>query len=171
MLAVRHSGVWKEPTPYVKHNGTWKVPTEIWVKDAGTWKKVWPEASLTGQDITDTATDPDDAFTGYRINSNGKAQRKETPAGSYTDIEDWLGVGTNSLYEVRGTLLSSSGTATRSGTLDVWLACTSTREWALEKAAIGTSTWSIKIEIRRVSDGVIVASCTVNLESNVDSGL
>lgn len=40
-MQVRDGGVWKNASPYVKDGGVWKPAKEVWVKEAGDWKKVW----------------------------------------------------------------------------------------------------------------------------------
>lgn len=40
-MQVKHSGTWKNATPACKVGGSWVTPKEVWVKDAGMWKKEW----------------------------------------------------------------------------------------------------------------------------------
>jgi hypothetical protein len=38
---VKYSGIWRTTDPYVKHNGSWKIPSAIYVKQSGSWRRVY----------------------------------------------------------------------------------------------------------------------------------
>lgn len=45
-MQVRDGGVWKNGTPHALDGGVWKPAQEVWVKDAGVWKKEWQNARV-----------------------------------------------------------------------------------------------------------------------------
>jgi hypothetical protein len=65
-------------------------------------------------------------------------------------------------YEVRATLLGGN---TPTGTLGTWLSLDVNRQWSLNNINYDREC-DLLIEIRRKSDGVIVASGTVNILSS-----
>jgi hypothetical protein len=76
-------------------------------------------------------------------------------------IADWLApVIDPGAYEARMTLTSG---AFDTGTVDAWLSLASDQSWS-ETANNGTESASGTLEIRRASDGVVLASCSVTLE-------
>jgi hypothetical protein len=78
---------------------------------------------------------------------------------------DWLLSGAAADYEIRATIVSGSVT---SGTTGAWLALSSTRTWTRTRTTLGTSTVTMTLEIRRVSDGLVLDTATVALEATVD---
>lgn len=76
-------------------------------------------------------------------------------------------VGMN-LYECRA---SQIGTRRANGIYDTWLDCGNSWDWSTDLGIGGTfhratSNISFLLEIRRKSDAVVVASCTVSLEAD-----
>ena len=110
-------------------------------------------------------------ITRYRLNSSGVVEKFTLTANSYSTLETWLIVGSNSDYQSRVTV--TSGTLT-SGTTNTWQALSTSREWELAGAVGGgtyTDTCIFTIEIRRVSDSVVVDSATITLTINLNNGL
>lgn len=120
-------------------------------------------AALQVQLTDDTAfhevNDPSDATASYSLNSGG------TVSGTGISGYSWLLIGSNSDYEARATLLS--GTLT-SGTTGSWQALSTTRTWTRNRTTIGQNTASITLEIRRVSDSVVLDSATITLDALVN---
>lgn len=94
--------------------------------------------------------------------------------GSTSGIQNgtWLHVGNASDYEIRATQtgLVNSGTAgSTTGAVGTWINMGSTVTWKASvgpmpnPSAVGTVEWNLNLEIRRVSDGVIVATNDVFL--------
>jgi hypothetical protein len=80
------------------------------------------------------------------------------------DIGDWLSPKSGmDQYEVRATL--DSGNTPTGSALNAWLNLGSDRSWALSAPGTGTfKSCTLTIEIRRVSDHVIVDTASVYLE-------
>jgi hypothetical protein len=92
----------------------------------------------------------------YNLNADGNVYG---PTASAL-LEAWLDSGSAGSFEARATLLSGALTT---GTTGVWQALSTTRTWTATLA-------SIKIEIRRVSDGVILDTATISLEADATGG-
>ncbi len=123
--------------------------------------------SLVG--ATEVAIDvaPATAGAGYQLTSGGLEQSGIGTASSipYSTIGDWVTPTANAnLYEVRATLNSG---AVSSGPTGSWLALTSTRTWTVTRSVIGTSNANLTIEVRRVSDSVVVGSALVDLTAEI----
>lgn len=112
-----------------------------------------------------TAVSPANATASFRMNSSGVAQSAPT-SGTYADEFTWLTEGANSDFESRMTTVSGSLT---SGTAATWEALSTTRTWSRNRTSdvAGTTTYVGTLEIRRVSDSVVVASCTITLNATV----
>jgi hypothetical protein len=88
----------------------------------------------------------------YNLNADGNVYGPTAAAL----LEAWLDSGSAGSFEARATLLSG---ALSTGTTGVWQVLSTTRTWTAALA-------SIKIEIRRVSDGVILDTATISLEAD-----
>lgn len=108
-----------------------------------------------------TVTDPTDATATYTLNSSGAGTR--TGGAGWT----WLTSGLNSDVEVRATLVT--GTNPTSGTMATWQALSTTRSWANAVTVPGAKSTDILVEIRRVSDQVVIDSATITLSATVNS--
>lgn len=92
---------------------------------------------------------------GWRLNASGVAERLSGGGtATWSALYTWLVSGTVASYQVRATL--SSGWAPTSGTLNTWTSLSTTQTW------FGEDT-TLLIEARRVSDSVVVATCTITL--------
>lgn len=114
-----------------------------------------------------TAVDRDlvgTAIAGYRLNSAGTAELTVLPTGAYSALPgEWLVYGTNSDYEARMTYVSGDALTTTPGA--GWFVLSTTRTWALNGAA-GADHDSINLlEIRRASDGIVLASATIEFST------
>jgi hypothetical protein len=98
---------------------------------------------------------------GYRVHSDGTADGTTTTSGVYANLETWLNVGNNSDYDVKMVKSGGVGGLT-SGTLDAWLSCGTTRTWSRTSAS--AFLWQGTLSIRHATSGVILDSCTIELE-------
>lgn len=132
-------------------NGLWYGPAAV---------------ALTDHLVEDEQTAPTDSEVRFRLNSSGVAQSYTTTDAAYTDISgEWLASGLNSDFESRATLLT--GTLT-SGTTGTWQVLSTSREWTVAfTGANGNKECSFTLEIRRVSDSVVVATATITLRAVV----
>lgn len=103
------------------------------------------------------------ASSTYNLVNDGTATYSTLGGGSGSFPGEWVSPansGNAALYEARATL--TSGTFT-SGTAGSWLALSSTRSWNVTQGSAGTKTAVFTLEIRRVSDSVVVASVSITL--------
>jgi len=120
--------------------------------------------NLATVNLFDQAISPANATTSYALNNNGTATTLGLGSGAIT----WLTGGSASSYEARMTVTSgafTSGDATGS-----WLNLGTSRFWTLTESFNGNVSQTVTgtIEIRRVSDSVVVASASVTMESSVE---
>lgn len=122
---------------------------------------------MEGGSASYTAFGADDATVGVEVNADGYFKENESIIGSesYPNLFQWKLQGAAGDYEVRATL--DSGTLT-SGTTGSWLACSTTRTWVRTRTANGTSSAQLTIEIRRVSDSVVVGTGVWTLDATVE---
>lgn len=143
--------------------GAWMNIDLIRRRVTGSWAVIFQSININDQAIYRAATTATTA--GYRLNTSGVAEKRE--GATYTTLETWLISGyTSSDYEARATLLS--GDALSSGTLNSWLALSSSREWQQQAPGGGsgiTYTSNLLIEIRNTTTGVVVDTAVVTLTS------
>lgn len=102
------------------------------------------------------------ASAAYQLNSNGNAEYSEN-GGAYGLLEAWCIPAAQAVnYECYATLVSGSLT---SGTLDTWLALSSSRSWSLAQNSPGVSRAVINVGIRRVSTTTILASADIEMNA------
>lgn len=97
---------------------------------------------------------PFDSRAGWRTLANGNSQRG-TGSGSLTwanNAGEWISEADDGRYEISATEVSQTGAATRTGTMDTFLACSSTRPWTIVTTTSGLKDWVIDITIREILD-------------------
>jgi hypothetical protein len=160
---VNDVGTWRTIAEvHVKDSSTWRQIQEVYVNDGGTWRTVFvgDVISIGDQPVTSTVLGST-AVAGYELTSGGDI-RGTTADNTMSDIGDWIAPKTNMAdYEVVATLLSGSLT----GTFGTPLSLGTTRIWQLAQASAGTSTGSMLIEIRRISDSVVMDSATISFDA------
>lgn len=108
----------------------------------------------------DTAIDPDDAGVIINFATNGTG----TVVTSAAPIDfTWLTGGSSSDFEIRWT--NTFGTPS-TGTTGSWLPFN--QSWSVVRTSVGTKTNTATVEIRRVSDSVVVASGSITITATVD---
>lgn len=115
-------------------------------------------ATLNDATYSDSVIDPDNASASVSV-GGASGQVSGTGGATYT----WLNTGVYTDYQVRATVNSGS---VSSGTTGSWL--TPGQTWSRTRTVFGTSSVNLTLEIRRVSDSVVVASAVVSLEATVD---
>lgn len=121
--------------------------------------------NLTTVSLSDLAISPANATTSYSLNNNGTA----TTTGSGSGATTWLTPSSSAgNYEARMTV--SSGSFTSGAATGSWLNLGTSRFWTLTESTNGNSSLNVTgtIEIRRVSDSVVVASASVDMTSTVE---
>lgn len=120
--------------------------------------------TLVGGTISDEVTSPTTCDVEYQL-TNGGLEKYALTSGGFVTLGSWVIPTANAgNYEVRATLNSGSLT---SGTTGSWLALSTTRTWVRQRIAIGSSSANLTIEVRRASDGLVMASKTVDLTASV----
>lgn len=117
--------------------------------------------ALTDQTIG--AFDSGASSCSYTLKSNSEIEQFTSIIG-FLPIGNWVSPTSAApgSYECRADLVS--GTLS-SGTTGSWLALTSDRTWNLTRLSPGSSSAELTISIRL--SGVTLATCTVNLQSDV----
>lgn len=116
-------------------------------------------AQLLDGDYSDAQIDPANASCGLTVGNSGAATA--TGESPYT----WLLSGVNSDYEIRADVTSGS---LSSGTTGSWLVLSTSRSWAVTRTVIGTKTATMAVQIRRVSDSVVLTTATITITATVD---
>jgi hypothetical protein len=100
---------------------------------------------------------------GFKLDADGNAYELQANFGGFFQIFQWITPLTGmDQYDVRATLVG--GDPPPVGTFAAWLNLGADRTWGFVSAQPPFDKESeISIEIRRVSDGVVVASSTVTL--------
>lgn len=99
----------------------------------------------------------------YRLANTGIGSA--TLFGGGTSAWTWLLSGLNSDYQVRAIL--NAGDTPSGDSLNAWLSLASTRDWTLTQTGIGLKQCTLVIQIRRVSDLVVIDSATVDIDATV----
>lgn len=125
--------------------------------------------SIADRSIGPLVADPQDAFAGYRLATDGIAYSRSGPVISvYGAIaSEWL-VPANAteadLYECFATL--NSGTLT-SGTTGSWLALTADRTWTVDRTTIGINSAQITVQIRLIGTTATLDSAVITMSAEV----
>lgn len=144
----------------------------LFVVDAGGTSRLVFEAvavAISNQNLDGTATSPGSADARYQLTSGGDVQTRESPAATFTDVGDWITPksAAGSDYEARMTKQSGNGTLDF-GTEATWESLGTTRTWGISHSSIGTARTYVGLcEIRRASDGTVVASATIDFSALV----
>lgn len=107
-----------------------------------------------------------------RLKSNGNAEKDETDGSGGTTTTpfsgEWQTSGANTDFECRMTTTSGSLSG---GTAGSWLAMTGDNTWTRQRAPAspGTTTYTGTLEIRRISDSVVVATSAVTLNAQMNA--
>jgi len=168
-LSIGVSSAWKSVSAVsIGVSGVWKSVTQMWIGVGGAWKALLTLVDLGAtRSAQKTSISPTDARTGYRINSSGTHEDGVgTASVSYTDATTWLLSGAAGDYEVRATV--TSGSTPSSGTIDTWMACSTTRTWENIITGLGEIESVLLIEVRLASSTVL-SSMTVTLTSIVEA--
>lgn len=122
---------------------------------------------LAGGSYTDSEVDPGLAICGIRLGTDGTATNVRLVLGNQAITGEWgrpITASIGSSYEARVTL--TSGTLT-TGTTGSWLALSSQRDWDVQRNTIGSKACTFTLEIRRVSDSVVVASASYTITATI----
>jgi hypothetical protein len=113
--------------------------------------------SISDQSVSDTAISPISASASYVINSDGSVRDHDGLL-----LETWLDAGAASTFQVRATLTSGS---TPGGTLNTWLACSTTREWTVTGSSPVPVGCVLLIELRHATTLVVLDSASVTMSA------
>ena len=119
---------------------------------------LWSSVTLTNASALFSAA-TGTVRAGYRLNTSGVAEIRE--GAGYVTHETWLLFGSASDYECRATV---TGGAVTSGTTGTWLSLSSSNEWLVELASVGTSSATLTVEIRNAATLGVIASATIQID-------
>lgn len=108
--------------------------------------------NFTDANVVDIVSQPLTASAGYRVLNNGTV---ETAAGTgnWGFYEQWVTpTSAASNYEIYAGLISGVLT---SGTVNTWLALSTTRTWVVERNPVGNSAAAIEFQVRPTGGSVI----------------
>lgn len=134
------------------------VPTSGAISFSNFYGGAAAQIYLENENASRSTVAPTTAFAALRFLTAGTV---EGVGISTTTRFTWLLSGASSDYAVRATLDSGD---TPAGTLGTWTTISSTREWSLTQITNGFKSCSLTIEVRRVSDSVVLGSCTFTLD-------
>ena len=86
-----------------------------------------------------------------------------------TNLQRWNLDGNVSLYEARWTPISGAPTVSGSAAVNTWVPLGGTCRWRLIRTIDGTVSCSGTVQIRRASDGVVLATATWSLTATRDN--
>lgn len=167
-LHVKDGGTFKTATPHVKTGGIWKAVQAGYVKDAGVWKQFFTALNAAINDATiSTYTTSGGAFGTFSVNSTGDYGKSSSTSPSYSSLGTWLLSGTAADFEIYASFSGPGGTVSGSAT-GVWLAMSTSRSWTVNVANNVASTKTLNLQIRRVSDQVVIDTAAISFD--VSSG-
>lgn len=160
---INDGGTWRHVnTVYVNDGGTWRRIQTIYVNDGGTWRQVYVGDVISFAFGDYQFSSGSSATASYQLRSDGFQGRKGVSIGT-----PWITPQINmSAYECLATV--DSGTLT-SGTTGSWLNLGTTRSWSKTQSGDGISSVTVTVQIRRVSDGVVVFTDQGTLTGEVSS--
>ena len=129
--------------------------------------------NITASTIFDLAVDPLNATAGMIFRSDGGMSSLSPGASDFHDATDWViphGANVGALFEVRYTTHSGDALTSQASTENTWIALSSDRTYSLFNGDIGTDSSVQTVEIRRISDSVVVASAIITFTAEVDVG-
>lgn len=117
---------------------------------------MWKRISL----VTPSASHVDaPATAGVRLTNAGVQESRK--GATYTSVGNWLAMGTAGDYEARCTVAETNGVGLNQGSaFATWLSLSSSLEWRVTATLGNTATRDFTVEIRRASDGAVLASET-----------
>lgn len=167
--------------------GVWVALTTGKRRQSGAWVDILPTTSfavtLTARSLSATRQSPNTASAVFRLAPGGKLRRsinggtfeELTPLTEWLDPEDGTGVE-GAKYEAMATVASDpSGAA--AGTFDTWLQLgVASRDWSAAITTAGaedseTATSVLTVQIRRVTDQVVVASASITINLTLNGNL
>lgn len=122
-------------------------------------------------EVSDFNLRPNNSYAGFRFNTDGtlgKLHSNYLGALTETSVGDWLVSGSASDYAVRVTKVS--GDDLTSGIMGSWTAVAAMQPYYYEVlgTGYGLKSGTFTVEIRRVSDSVVVLSQNIALSANVE---
>lgn len=126
-----------------------------------------PPVNITNQ--APVSVLPSGTATAQYMLAAGGALQITTGTNSLDNVPgEWLVSGSATAYEARATFVSSSGGTPGGDAEGVWLSLgTVNRSWTLSQSGAGAVDRVLTIDIRRVSDGVVVDTATVTLMAEI----
>lgn len=166
-LYINDGGTWRWiQETYVNDAGTWRRIQEIYVNDGGTWRSVFVGdlIALTNDSDTHIVTQPANAAASFGLTNTGFRSKHTGTTGV-----PWITPQVNMAnYSVFCTVLS--GTLTSGSATGTWLNLGTSQSWVRNATTNGTFQAVIRLQIRRDSDGVVLATADITLTATRDPG-
>lgn len=128
-------------------------------RDAGGGGGGGSAVQLFNEGYLHTVIDPSNASAGFTIHPTGQV------AGTGASTYAWLNSGVAADYEVR---VDETIGSLSSGTTGTWISMTVGGTWTRTRTVIGLSASEVYVQMRRASDGVVLATATKILTAEVD---
>ena len=131
-----------------------------------------PKVSLTGSAIDSNVTDPADASSQLRFETDGTFSSSIATPSSFSKLGDWIlpNAAANSGYEVGYTALTGDAFTAEAAAADAWVAISAARLFALSRTTVGTSAiTSVTFRIRDATTQAILASAVFTFEAVVEA--
>jgi len=144
-------------------SGAWKTVTAGWVGVGGVWKQFYSTVVIGIVDqLVASFTFGTAATAQYQLTSAGLI-RGTQGSNTVVTLGTWLPSGTGADYAVRATLTPGGDTPT--GDVTNWQVLSSNRIWTLVSLTVsGTLECELTVEIRRVSDSVVIQTATITMQ-------
>lgn len=115
-MQLNNAGVWKNASPHVNGGGVWKPAQEVWVKDAGVWKKEWENVLTIGTATITVGYSVGSITKGYVADTYGALSPRIFTLPSGKQFGVWQLLATNNasalmLENTSGTWTSAEGAA------------------------------------------------------------
>jgi hypothetical protein len=144
-------------------SGAWKTVTAGWVGVGGVWKQFYSTVVIgIVDDFVASFTVGVNATATYRLSSGGTISGTQG-TNTIVTLGTWLPSGVGADYEVKATL--TPGTDTPTGSLGAFVSLGVTKTWQLVSTGPGVLESELTIEIRRVSDSVVIQTAVITMQA------
>jgi hypothetical protein len=120
--------------------------------------------SCDDESVTGYVFDPDDAYAGVQIHTNGSVYTSDTNVSGYVYSQGWLDSGSSSDVVVYATYVGGSP----GGTFNTDLNLGTSRTFDVTRNTIGTHSTTITLTFKKASDGTQLDTATLTLTATVD---
>lgn len=126
-----------------------------------------PRVAIEDTTVNSIQTNPDDAWSGYRLGADGKIYTSTGTDSTLTEVGTWLLSGVVADYEVFATI--NSGTLSNGTDVDTgsWLSMSGNRTWRRNMAVVGSQTATLTVQLRDASTLEVLDTMNLTLYAEV----